>query len=245
MTPKAKPSRIASSFLGWLCAPLVGALGASATLLPYIDPTASTTAIQAMGPIFAIGLMGSGMIGAALTGSFAKGMMIALVCGLFLTGLSFALGTPFEANLLALGIAIAIASVSFAARGALFARSAGDRGWFIASAIVAGEGAILVTAFLIPDALPKWLLSLLPARWASLAIQSTGAEKLPHFIYPLLALGGTAAATALVTKLLPKRMPYLIMFTVWLCLSTLVYHQTDWDMVQIEEAGTQSSIAKP
>jgi uncharacterized membrane protein YccC len=74
--------------------------------------------------------------------------------------------------------------------------------------------------------LPEWLLVLLPAQWANVAIQTalTGTGTLAASAV-LLALAGTAAATLLVARLWPRRWPYLIMFTVWLGLSTLVWHQ--------------------
>jgi hypothetical protein len=117
-----------------------------------------------------------------------------------------------------------IASFSFAARGKLFARSAGNRGWWIAVFVVAGEAAILITAATKPGALPAWLLVLLPAQWASTAIQTaltgTGTRAAAA---PLIALAGTAAATLLVARLWPRRWPYLIMFSTWLALSALVW----------------------
>jgi hypothetical protein len=71
--------------------------------------------------------------------------------------------------------------------------------------------------------LPDWLLALLPAQWASAAIQTALAGTgLRAAIPELLALTGTAMATLLVTRLWPRRWPYLIMFTAWLGLSALV-----------------------
>jgi hypothetical protein len=121
--------------------------------------------------------------------------------------------------------AIVIATLSFAARGALFARSAGDKGWLIAVFVVMGEAAILVTSYTMPDALPDWLLVLLPAQWANIAIQSALSGTGTFAAIPvLLALGGTALSTLLVARLLPRRWPYLIMFTAWLSLSALVWY---------------------
>ncbi|MCG6121023.1 MAG: hypothetical protein MEP44_10300, partial [Blastomonas sp.] len=105
-------------------------------------------------------------------------------------------------------------------------RSASDRGWWIAVFVVGGEAAMLVTAYALPGALPDWLLVLLPAQWASVAIQTaltgTGARAASS---ALIALAGTAAATLLVARLWPHRWPYLLMFTAWLALSALVWYR--------------------
>lgn len=180
-----------------------------------------------LAPALAVSLMAAGMIGAAADGRFRTGFLLALVAGVGLavgarvTGLS-ALGDP-----LAIGVALAIASISFAARGALFARSAARKGWWIAVLVVAGEASILATAAARPGALPDWLLALLPAQWASMAIRAalTGSGLGAAFA-ALIALAGTAAATALVARLWPRRWPYLVMFSTWIGLSALVYHST-------------------
>lgn len=177
------------------------------------------------GPILATGLMGAGMIGAAAAGRLWTGLALALLTGLGLVVLGQVVGLLPPAHLLAIGFAIIIASISFAARGALFARSMADKGWWMAVAVVAGEAAIIATAAARPGDLPDWLLVLLPAQWASAAIKAAlgGAETLAAGA-PLLALGGTAAATLLVARLWPNRWPYLVMFTTWLALSALVWH---------------------
>ncbi len=192
-------------------------------LLRNAPATAPIT--QVAGPILVVGLMGAGMISAAIAGRLWIGIALALLTGAGLVLLAFALGMPPLAHPLATGLAIIIGSISFAARGTLFARSAADKGWWIAVAVVAGEAAVVATAAAIPGALPGWLLALLPAQWASMAIQSalTGPGT-PLAISSLLALSGTAAATLLVAYLWPKRWPYLIMFTTWLGFSALVWH---------------------
>lgn len=165
------------------------------------------------------------MIAAAADGRLAVGVMLAFVAGAGLVLLAQALGVPALPHLLAIAVAVVAASVSFAARGTLFARSMGGKGWWMAVFVVAGEAAIVLTALAQPDALPDWLLALLPAQWASIAIQAALAD--PGLIAAwaaLLALSGTAAATLLVASLWPKRWPYLVMFTSWLSLSALVYY---------------------
>ncbi len=178
------------------------------------------------GPILAVGMMGVGMIAAAAAGRLWIGVVIALLTGASLILFAQALGMPPILHPVSIGLAMTIASISFAARGALFARSAADKGVWVAVAVVAGEAAMLFTAATVPDALPDWLLVLLPAQWASASIQTaltgTGTRAASS---ELLALAGTAAATLLVARLWPRRWPYVIMFTVWLGLSALVWHQ--------------------
>ncbi len=178
------------------------------------------------GSIVAVGLMGTGMIAAAAAGQLWVGVVLALLNGAVLVLFARALGMPPPLDMASAGLALVIASTSFAARGALFARSASDKGWWIAVFVVAGEAAMLFTAAAMPGALPGWLLALLPAQWASTAIRSalTGGGVLAAGA-ELAALGGTAAATLLVAALWPRRWPYLIMFGAWLGLSALVYNQ--------------------
>jgi hypothetical protein len=178
------------------------------------------------GPILAVGLMSAGMIGAAAAASLRTGMVLAVLVGAGLILLALMQGMPPVSHPLSTALAIIIASLSFSVRGALFARSAGDKGWWIAIFVVGGEFAIVATAVAMPDALPDWLLALLPAQWASVAIQTavTGSGTLAASS-ALLALAGTAAATLLVVARWPSRWPYLVMFTVWLGFSALVLHR--------------------
>lgn len=207
----------ARPLLAWLTAALAGFVAPAGALVMTRDSYAS-------GPILALGMMAAGMIAAAAAGRFAVGVLAALLSGAGLVLLARGLGFPALHDPDGVAIAAIIASVSFAARGALFARSASARGWWIAVAVVAGEAAVLLTAAAMPDAWPGWVLVLLPAQWATLAIQAaltgTGAEVASA---ALLALGGTAAATMLVAHLWPRRWPYLIMFTTWLGCSALVW----------------------
>ena len=196
---------------------MVAPVGAMLLLAP-------SALVPAAAPILAVGLMGAGMIGAAADGRFSIGILLALLAGAGLLLLAQGLGMPPLQAPLSIALAVAAACISFAARGALFARSAAGKGWLIAVLVVAGEAGILATASARPDALPEWLLALLPAQWASMAIQSaltdTGTRAAN---WALLALSGTAAATLLVARLWPRRWPYLVMFTAWLGLSALVY----------------------
>lgn len=202
----------------WLAAALAGSLAPAAALV------ASGEAGVA-GPVLALGMMGAGMIAAAASGRLAVGVVIALANAAFLSVLAFTLGLPGFRDPAAAAFAAIIASVSFAARGSLFARSAAPRGWWVALAVVAGEAAVLATALAVPGAWPDWVLALLPAQWATIALraalaggggQAAGAA--------LIALAGTAAATMFVTRLWPRRWTYLVMFSTWLGLSALVWH---------------------
>jgi hypothetical protein len=204
---------------------LVGVVAPAAALLLLADPLSPAAFGRVGGAVVAVGLMGMGMIGAAASGRLWVGVVLALLAGAGLALLAQALGGPPLAHPSAVVLALVIASVSFAARGALFARSSGARGWWIAVAVVAGEAAMVATASTRPDALPDWLLVLLPAQWASTAIQAalSGSGPLPASA-ALIALAGTAAATLLVARLWPRRWPYAMMFTTWLGLSALVWH---------------------
>ena len=198
---------------------------------------AHTSLAAVGGPILAVGLMGVGMIGAAAAGRLWLGVLMALLAGAGLVLIVHALGLPALTHPVATGFAVIIASVSFAARGTLFARSAADKGWLIALSVVAGEAAILITASAMPDVLPDWLLVLLPAQWASVAIQTAlagGGTRAASSV--LIALAGTAAATLLVVWLWPRRWPYMIMFTVWLGLSALVWYWPGPPLLHVDVA---------
>ncbi len=210
--------------LAWLCVALAGVVAPALAMLLLADAPAPLVWVG--GPILAVALMGSGMIAAAAAGRLWIGILLALLTGAGLLLFARALGMPSLSNPLSTTLAFLVASFSFAARGALFARSSPGKGWWIAIAVVAGEAAIVLTAVARPDTLPDWLLALLPAQWATMAIQTafTGTGILAASS-ALIALSGTAAATMLVASLWPRRWPYLVMFTTWLGLSALVYHQ--------------------
>ena len=178
----------------------------------------------ASGPIFTLALMGVGIIAATTAGHFWVGCALALLNAACLLALALALGMPALAHPISTAVAMIIASASFAARGALFAKTLSTRGWLMALFVVAGEASVLLIASLFPGALPDWFLALLPAQWASIAIQAafTGAGTFAA-LSPLIALAGTAATTLLAAGFYLERWPYLLMFTAWLGLSALVY----------------------
>lgn len=184
-------------------------------------------------PILALALMSVGMIAAAIDGRVWVGLVLAVLSAASLILIATVQGIASATHFASAMLAIIIASFSFAARGALFARSAADKGWLVALFVVAGEAAIVITASIEPDLWPDWLLVLLPAQWANIAIQAAlgGAGTVAGVsagiiaaFAPLLALLGTALATLLVARLWPKRWPYLIMFSTWLSLSALVWY---------------------
>lgn len=225
-SPALAKSPPAFPIMAWLFALLAGVVAPSIAMVvllsaPDAEPMASTVP-----PILAVGLMAVGMIAAAVAGRLWIGLGLALLSGVGLLVLAMILGIPTLPNPVLIALAMGIAGFSFAARGALFGTSVGDRGWWIAVFVVAGEAAIVATAAAEPGMLPDWLLVLLPAQWASMAIAAaltgtfSGAS-----VAALIALGGTAAATLLVRTLFPSRWPYIVMFTTWLALSALVHHQ--------------------
>lgn len=176
------------------------------------------------GPYLAVGLMGIAMIAAALAARLGVGVGLALLGAVALIQLARALGLPPLPHPVSTGLALIVASASFAARGLLFARAYRARGWLIAVAVVGGEAALLATAQAMPAVLPAWLLVLLPAQWASRAVQTaltgTGTRAAAAQLY---ALAGTGAVTLLVAWLLPRRWPYALMFSAWVALSALVW----------------------
>ena len=222
--PQAQPVTWPS--LAWSSLLIVGVMAPACAMLLLAYAPAPTPLILVGGPILAVGLMGTAMIASAAEGRFWIGVLLGIPVGAGLILFALVLGMSPLPHPLSTGFAFLIACISFAARGTLFARSAAGKGWWIAVLVVAGEAAILVTASAQPGALPDWLLALLPAQWANMAIQTaltgTGTRAASS---ALIALGGTAAATLLVVWLWPRRWTYLVMFTVWLGLSALVYHR--------------------
>ena len=212
----------ASPLLPWLFVAMAG-VGAPAAAMLWLASGPAAAAVAAA--TLAVALMATGMIAASISGRLWVGLVLALLGGAGLVLLAASLGMPALANPVGIGLAMIIAGFSFAARGALFATSSGEKGWWIAVGVVAGEAAIVATAAAEPGALPDWLLVLLPAQWASLAIGAALNGVLsPVAIASLGALSGTAAATLMVRQLWPRRWTYIVMFTTWLGLSALVYH---------------------
>ncbi len=239
MTDLLPSRKLSSSPLAWLMALLLGVaapVGAMAMLATAPAPTALSLIA---GPILALGLMGSGMIAAAAVGRLRVGIGVALGVGAALVLLARVLGMASLPHAVSTAFAFLIASFSFAARGTLFARSARARGWWIAVFVVAGEAAILLTAATLPGRLPDWLLVLLPAQWASMAIQTTltgtGTRAAAS---ALVALAGTGAVTLLVARLWPRRWPYALMFSVWLGLSALVWYRPAPPMPHVDLSRT-------
>lgn len=200
---------------GWLAVALAGVLLPALAML-RVDTM--TLAAQS-GPILAAGLMGTGMIAAAVAARFWMGVALALTTGVGLIAMAQRLGMAPLAHPLSTTLALLVASISFAARGTLFTRAHPRHGWIIAVLVVCGEAATLLTAAWLPD----WLLVLLPAQWASAAIATAiVGSGTRAAMAVLVALAGTAVTTLLVARLLPRKWPYALMFTAWLALSALV-----------------------
>ncbi len=219
ITSGEQPNR---NSLAWGTAFLAGV--AVPVLIMVMLSAASSPLALAGGPIFTLGLMGVGIIASATAGHFWIGVLLALLNAACLIVLARALGMPALPDPLSMGLAMLIASGSFAARGALFAKTLSSRGWLMALFVVAGEASVLLIATAFPGLLPHWFLALLPAQWASIAIQValTGSGVISAMSV-LIALAGTAATTLLAARLWLRRWPYLLMFTAWLGLSALVY----------------------
>ncbi|WP_240505979.1 hypothetical protein [Erythrobacter colymbi] len=208
---------VTAPLAGWIAAAIAGSIAPAAALL------VANGDARIAGPVLALGMMGTGMIAAAVSGRQWVGAALALVNAALLVLLVRALGLPGFSDPAEAVFAAIVASISFAARGSLFARSAAPRGWWVALAVVAGEAAVLLTAIAMPGAWPVWLLALLPAQWATIALQAALDGTLaPVAGVALVALAGTAAATMFVTRLWPRRWTYAVMFTTWLALSALV-----------------------
>ncbi len=215
-SPLARPAP------AWYTAGLTGVALPVLLLLALL--ATSSPLVPAGGPVFTLGLMGLGIIGAATAGYFAAGIALALLNGACLLLFALVLGMEAPLHPVSVGLAMVIASGSFAARGALFAKTMTHKGWLMALFVVAGEASVLLIAYVWPGVLPMWFLALLPAQWASTAIQAalTGAGA-SAAIPVLIALAGTAATTLLAARLWMRGWPYLLMFTAWLGLSALVY----------------------
>lgn len=224
MKPLSHAQPLSFSPLAWLAAGLAGVVAPALAMLLLADMPAPAPLALVGGPILAVGLMGMGMIGAAASGRLWIGVLCALLAGAVLILSAHMLGMPSLPHPFSTALALIIASISFSARGTLFARTVAARGWWIAVSVVSGEATMLLTASAWPGLWPDWLLVLLPAQWASVAIQTaltgTGTRAAGG---ALLALAGTAGVTLLVARLWRRGWPYLLMFTAWLGLSMVVW----------------------
>lgn len=211
--------------LAWLSVALAGiAAPALASLLLAVSPAPAPFALSG-GPILATGLMGAGMIAAAASGRLWIGVVLAVLTGVGFIFVARQLGMPPLPHPFSTGLAVIITSFNFAALGKLLARIT-DKGWRIAVLVVAGEAAILLATSALPGMLPDWLLAVLPAQWASVAIQTaltgTGTRAASS---ALLALAGTAVTMLLAAWLWPRRWPLLLPLAAWFGLSALFWDQ--------------------
>ena len=212
--------------LAWLSVALVGIAAPALAMLLVMDAPAPAPIALVGGPILAVGLMGTGMIAAAATGRLWIGLVLALLAGVALIQIARALGMPPLPHPFSTGMAVIVTSISFAAAGALLARITLDRSWRIALVVVAISAAIVAAAAALPGLLPDWLLALVPAQWASGAIQTaltgTGTRAASSALF---ALGGTAAVMLVVAwawlRRLPHRWLHLVLLAAWLGFSAL------------------------
>lgn len=206
----------------WIATAIAGV--AFPVLALLVNRHDASALLGSAGPVLTLGLMGVGILTTANTGQFRSGVVLALLNIACLTLLALALGIPAPPQPFATAFVMVIASGSFAARGALFCKTLARRAWLMGLFVVAGEASVLLIAALLPDALPTWFLALLPAQWASVAIQTTltGASQFSA-VAALIALGGTAMTAMVAARLWYRPWPYPLMFTTWLGLSALVY----------------------
>ena len=224
MNSVSQAHSVAGTWLAWVCVALAGFIAPVTAILVYANAPTLAPQPLVFGSILAVGLMATAMISAAATGRFWVGIFLALLGSAGLISLASMVEIVTVGRPIAAALAVAFACASFAARGALFACSASAKGWWIAVFVVAGEAAVVVTAAIDPSLWPDWVLALLPAQWATMAIRAAliGA---PAASSALIALAVTALASGLVVQLWPSRWPYLIMFSAWLACAALVYHQ--------------------
>jgi hypothetical protein len=121
--PQSRP------LLAWLAVALAGVAAPTLAILMLADAHAPLA--LAAGPILAVGLMGAGMIAASAARRLWIGFLCALLTAAGLIALARALGMPPLPHPFSTGLAVIIASISFAARGTLFARTTSAKGWWI------------------------------------------------------------------------------------------------------------------
>ena len=126
MKPLSHAQPLAWPFLAWLAAALAGVVAPTLAMLMLVNAPGPAPLALTGGPILAVGLMGVGMIAAAAARRLWIGVLLALLTGAGLMILARALGMPPPPHPFSTGLAVVVASVSFAARGTLFARTAAD-----------------------------------------------------------------------------------------------------------------------
>ena len=67
--------------LAWLTVGLAGIAAPALALVLLADPSACAPLASLAGPVLAVGLMGAGMIAAAVVGRFWIGVVLALIAG--------------------------------------------------------------------------------------------------------------------------------------------------------------------
>lgn len=116
MKPLPHTQAPAWPLLAWLSAALAGVAAPVLAMVWLADASAPAPLVGVAGPILALGLMGVAMIAAAASGRLWIGVVLALMTGTGLAGLAITLGLPALTHPLSTGLAMIIASISFAAR---------------------------------------------------------------------------------------------------------------------------------
>ena len=228
MTSRTPGPPSSSPLSGWLAVGLAGAGVPVLAMLLLVDAPGPAPLALVGGPILAVGLLGFGLIGAAVAGRWWIGFLLALVAGFGLIQLARALGMPPLPHPFSTGLAVIVTSASFAALGALCARAGPGQGWrigLLAFAVQASVVALvpaLVTGW--PGIVPDMVQALVPAQWASGAIQTaltgTGTRAARSALF---ALAGIVLVALILARLWPRRWPAALLVAAWLGLSAFVW----------------------
>ncbi|MFC3097494.1 hypothetical protein [Alteraurantiacibacter palmitatis] len=210
----------------WLSFILAAIFAPGLVMLLVANAPAPVPVALVGGPILAVALLGAGVLAAAVSRRFWIGFALALLAGVGLIQFARALGMPPLPHPFSTGMAVIVSSFGFAAMGALLGRAAPATGWRTAAFAIAAMAAILAIAAAWPGTLPDVLLALVPAHWASVAIQTaltgTGTRLASSALF---ALGGTGAAALLARWLWSRKWPLWLVVAAWLALSALVWQR--------------------
>lgn len=214
----------------WLFLALGAMLAPGLVMVLLADAPAPAPVALVGGPILGLALMAAGVMAASASRRFWIGFPLALLAGVGLIQFARALGMPVLPHPFSTGMAVIVSSFAFAAMGALLGRVAPVAAWRLAAFATAAMAAILAVAAAWPGTLPDVLLALLPAHWASVAIQTaltgTGTRLASSALF---ALGGTGVAALLVRWLIrrtsARAWPLWLMGAIWIGLSALVWQR--------------------
>ncbi|MFC3101719.1 hypothetical protein [Altererythrobacter lauratis] len=218
----------------WLFLALAAIVAPAVVMLLVADAPAPVPVALVGGPILAAALIAAGLTAGAASRRFWIGFPLALLAGVGLIQLARVLGMPALPHPFSTGMSVIVTSFGFAAMGALLGRAAPAMGWRIAAFAIATMAGILAIVAVWPDTLPDALLALVPAHWASMAIQTaltgTGTRLASSSLF---ALAGTGAAALLARGLWsrnwpqgwPHNWPLWLVVVAWIGLSALVWQR--------------------